>query len=164
MRLLFTLLFLGATLLACGCNHKQHAPSNMLETLKYALIMMDLQDNSDIRTAITLYKRDMKAVDKGFNADAFKGGKFDPKVYRDTHAATKKIDAQIELFDTLYLILNEAQKKRLHQLMAGHLHYLNILAKESPKSCGSGMHQNCKTNKGCGNTNKSCASKACDTK
>ena len=171
MRLLFSLLFLGVTLFACpnSCNHKDR-PGSLLETLHYALIMMDLNDNADIKTAISLYKRDMKTLDQHMNTDAFQAGKFDPQVYRAHHAYTKKIDAQIELLDTLYLILDDAQKERLHQLMAGHVHYLDMLAKESFKGCNAnhtcngGMHQNCAMHDSCDNGTKNCMIKACDTK
>ncbi len=143
MRLFLALLFTASTLLACQNSCNKARSSTLLDTLDYALIVMDLQDDADINTAIALYKRDMKALSRQFDTEAFKEGKFNPDTYRANHVSSQKIDAQIALFETLYLILTDAQKKRLHQLMSAHIHYIDVVAKEAPKACHKGCGKSC---------------------
>ncbi len=137
---LFFLLCLGS-LMACepkSCNAQ--APG-MVDALTYALDVMELRDNPDIKLALALYRRDLKAIDRGIDVSAFSNGKFDRERFVASHAGTRRVEAQAELFDTVYLILSNQEKVKLHQLMAGHMHYLELLTRESLQACDT--RKNC---------------------
>ena len=55
----------------CGYTQTQHP---IIETITYALGEMDLQDNSDIRAAIRMYKKDMHSMQPEIPLEAFRNG------------------------------------------------------------------------------------------
>ncbi len=139
MRTTLLLLFLLGSLLACEPKSCYAKPGGIVDALTYALDVMELRDNPDIRLALALYRRDLKAIDRGVDVTAFRNGTFDRERFVATHSSTKKVEAQAELFETLYIILNQEEKTKLHRLMAAHLHYFELLSKESPQSCDTNI-------------------------
>jgi len=155
MRLLFfALSFIGAAALACsnpsscgnasemsemacgmgnGCGHGC-AGTSMVETIDYALSELKLQDNSDIKLAIKLYKKEMRSLKPQIPTDAFEGGTFNPEAYAKSATPAKALQAQIDLFDTIYLVLNEEQKKEFPTLIGVYQHHMSFL--QVPKMCG----------------------------
>ncbi len=158
--LLIILSVFTAAALACGnpsnsCqNNCGKNPSMFLETLHYSLEQLQLDDNSDIRTAVGIYKKEVRSLEKTIPVEAFAGGNFNPGAYALGSADAKILKAQIDLFDTLYLILNNEQKKQLPVLMGMYQHHMKFI--NGPKMCGG-------TKKGCDNDkSKSCETKSCD--
>jgi hypothetical protein len=120
---------------SCAAAYKS---GGVLDTLTYALGVMKLQDDPDIKAAIHSYKKSLRGMTYGVDMAAFKGGKFDKALYVDNSVHTKKAKAQADLFETVYLVLDEKQKVRLRQLMAAHQHYIFTLKKENPCACKGG--------------------------
>lgn len=114
----------------CGCN-QHNIP--LLETVTYALGELGLADNSDIRTALKLYKKEMRSLKPRIPTDAFENGTFNPVVYARNATPTQALQAQIDLFDTLYLILNDEQKQKFPQLMGMYQHHMEFAA--LPRIC-----------------------------
>lgn len=159
--LLIVLSFFTAAAFACnnpsntcgsGCSSLS---SPFLETIGYSLEQMKLQDNADIRTAIRMYKKEVRPLSPSIPMEAFDGGHFNPGAYALNSSDAQILKAQIDLFDTLYLILNDEQKKQFPALMGMYQYHMKSL--NSPKGCGS-------EKKGCdSDKNKSCGAKNCDT-
>lgn len=144
MRLLLIIAsLLGAAALACanpscgtggGCG-KGGAP--LIETISYALEEMGIEDNADIRTAIRLYLKEMRSLSPKIPLEAFSDGNFYPEMYARNATPAQALEAQISLFETIYLILNEKQKQEFPVLMGMyqyHMQYVN-----SCGTCGGGM-------------------------
>ena len=128
----------------CG-SKKMERPGSTLGTVKYALEKMGLRDNGDIKVAIHEYKKTVRGLKRGMNTDAFKEGRFDPEVYRQNSRKTTKLQAEVDLFETIYLVLTDEQKKQFHILMAGHQHFMGLenvgpdgtcMSKQACAGCG----------------------------
>ncbi len=148
----FTAAAIGCTTPSGKCAN---TPSSFLETLHYSLEQMNLDDNADIRTAVRMYKKEVRALEQTIPLEAFAGGNFNPGAYALGSADAKILKAQIDLFDTIYLILNDEQKKQLPQLIGLYQHHMQYLS--NPKMCGN-EKKGCDTDK-----SKSCGTKSCDT-
>jgi len=137
MKAVLTLLFAFSLSFACGCGCEKGCakPGGTVDTLTYALKLMELDDEPDIKLALHGFKSSMRALERGVPVEAFKDGKFDKEAYVKNSYLTQKINAQIDLFETVYLVLNDEQKKQLHLYMAAHQHYLSLLRKESGMGC-----------------------------
>jgi hypothetical protein len=139
-------LAMTASLMACpqgscaagGSCPTAYRSGGVLDTLTYALGVMKLQDDPEIKRATQGYKMHLCNLPCGVDTEAFIGGKFNKTVYVENSALTKKVQAQAELFETLYRVLDDKQKVRLHQLMAAHQHYVDTLEKENPSACKGG--------------------------
>lgn len=159
--LLIILSFFTAAALACGnpsnsCqNGYSNAPAPFLETLHYSLEQLKLEDNSDIKTAIRIYKKEVRSLEKTIPIEAFAGGNFNPGAYALGSADAQILKAQIDLFDTIYLILNDEQKKQLPVLIGMYQHHMKYVS--NPKMCSTAK-KGCDTDK-----SKSCGTKSCDT-
>lgn len=159
--LLVILTFFTAAALACGnpsnsCqNGYGNASAPFLETLHYSLEQLKLEDNSDIKTAIRIYKKEVRSLENTIPIEAFAGGNFNPGAYALGSADAQILKAQIDLFDTIYLILNDEQKKQLPVLIGMYQHHMKYIS--ASKSCSGGKKE-CERDK-----NKSCGSKSCDT-
>lgn len=158
--LLIILSFFTAAALACGnpsdsCQKGHEASSAFVETLHYSLEQLQLDDNSDIRTAVAMYKKEVQSLENAIPVEAFAGGNFNPGAYALGSADAKILKAQIDLFDTIYLILNNEQKKQLPVLMGMYQHHMKFI--NTPTMC-SGTKKGCETDK-----SKSCGTKSCDT-
>jgi hypothetical protein len=159
--LLFALSLFSAAAFACanpsscdrGWNQSGQPP--LLEPVSYALEQMKLEDNADIRTAIRLYKKDLRTLTPSIPTEAFDGGHFSPGTYALNSPDAKALKAQIDLFDTIYLILNEEQKKQFPILIGVYQHHMKFI--NTPKMCGKGK-KGCESEK-----RKSCGTKSCDT-
>jgi len=114
----------------CGCS-KHNIP--LLETITYALGELGLADNSDVRTALKLYKKEMRTLKPRVPTDAFENGVFNAVVYARNASSTQALQAQIDLFDTLYLILDDEQKQKFPQLMGMYQHHMEFIT--LPKIC-----------------------------
>jgi hypothetical protein len=137
MRIFIITALLTSFLFACGnnsCDQNQNQ-KGLIGTLTYALNIMEMRNQSDIKVAFALYKRDIKAIERSLNVKAFEGARFDKELFIKEHAYYKKLEAQVDLIDTIYLVLNHDQREELHRLMAAHEHYLALLRKESPQLC-----------------------------
>ncbi len=123
----------------CGPKSHMYRPGSTLGTIKYALDRIGLKDNADIKLAIHEYKKTVRALKRGMNTDAFKHGKFDVELYKKNSRKQQKLLAEIDLFETIYLVLNDTQKVDFHRLMAAHQHYLSLDNVAVP-GCQGGCH------------------------
>lgn len=114
----------------CNCNGKV----SLLETVTYAIDELGLSDNGDIRTAITLFKREMRSLQPHVPTEAFDNGTFNPEVYAKNATPAQALKAQTDLFETIYLVLNDEQKKSFPQLMGMYQHHMQYAG--TPKMCG----------------------------
>lgn len=139
----------------CGCSGK----TALLETITYAIDELGLADHGDIRTALALYKKEMRALKPHIPTEAFDNGKFDHEVYANNATPALALKAQSDLFETIYLVLNDEQKKAFPQLMGMYQHHMQYAG--SPKMCGPKAANCCSTpSKTCGPKDGSCCSKA----
>lgn len=125
-----------------GCNKNSQLP--LLEPISYALEQMQLEDNSDIRTAIHMYKKDVRSLEPTIPTEAFDGGHFSPGAYALNSPDAKILKAQIDLFDTIYLILNDEQKKQFPVFLGMYQHHMKFT--NSSKMC-DGVKKGCDTPK-----------------
>lgn len=159
--LLAILMFISTAVFACNSPANQctdrygAAPSSFLETLNYTLEQMKLDENPDIRTAVQMYKQEVRAQERTIPVEAFAGGSFNPGAYALGSSDAKILKAQIDLFDTIYLILNDEQKKQLPVLIGIYQHHMKYTS--NPKTCST-FKKGCNTDK-----IKSCGAKNCDT-
>ena len=160
--LLIVLSFFTAAAIACGnpsmtCSANPPCASTqppLMEPITYALEEMGLGDNSDVRTAIHLYKKEVRKLSPSIPTEAFAGGNFNPGAYALNSSDAKILKAQIDLFDTLYLILNDEQKKQFPTLIGIYQHHMKFT--NTSKMCAK-MPKGCNSNK-----SKSCETKSCD--
>lgn len=129
----------------CGCK-TQEIP--LLETVTYALGELGLADNSDVRTALKLYKKEMRTLKPRVPTDAFENGVFNAVVYARNASSTQALQAQIDLFDTLYLILNEEQKQKFPQLMGMYQHHMEFITLPAICTGPFAKNGNCSTGMG----------------
>ncbi|MEA1920744.1 MAG: hypothetical protein U9N52_12955 [Campylobacterota bacterium] len=162
MRIVLITAILTSFLFACG-THSCHKKNNgVLKTLTYALNIMELRQQPDIKLAFAMYKRDVKAINRGLNIDAFKEARFDKEAFIKEHTLYKKLEAQVDLIDTIYIVLNHEQREELHRLMAAHQHYKALLRKESPRLCAD--KSSCSQKKRCHSKKYCDKKKDCDKK
>jgi len=160
--LLIALSFFTAAALACGnpsnsCNseYNTHSTPALIEPITYALSQIGMEDNSDIRTAVHLYKKEVRSLTPSIPTEAFQGNNFNPGAYALNSPDAKALKAQIDLFDTIYLILNDEQKKQFPIFIGMYQHHIKFV--NSSKMCTT-------QKKGCdGDKSKSCGAKSCDT-
>lgn len=155
--LLIALSFIGAAALACGnpamscgtpassCSTASQSACGcgggkvmILETITYALQELGLSENGDIRTALSLYKKEMRSLKPKIPTEAFEGGQFHPDVYAKNATPAQALQAQSELFETIYLVLNDEQKKEFPKLMGMYQHHMEY-AGGMNKMCGTPM-------------------------
>lgn len=130
MRMLMMVLgFFSAAALACGnpsCGGCGKTEAPLIETVSYALGEMGMEENADIRTAMRLYKKEMRSLSPQVPSEAFADGKFYPEMYSKHATPTQAVQAQIDLFETIYLILNDTQKKEFPVLMGMYQHHMQF--------------------------------------
>lgn len=169
MKALFALLLAVSLSFACGCGTNScggdYKPGGTLDTLDYALELLKRDKDPDVKLALATFKKKVQSLKRGVPVKAFENGKFDKKAFIDESYLTQKIQAQVDLFETLYGILDNAEKKQLHILMAAHQHYLKMLFKENNFGCKSGANCDCGASCQCGanckcGTNCACGNKA----
>lgn len=138
---------------AKGCGSQPSVP--LIEPISYALEQMKLQDNADIRTAIRMYKKEVRSLSQmpAIPTVAFQGGSFNPGAYALNSPDAQMLKAQIDLFDTIFLILNDEQKKEFPVLIGIYQHHMKFTDCHG-KCCGG--------SNGCGTPAKGdCGPKAC---
>lgn len=144
MRILMMALGIFATAaLACinpsgncgGCGKGQTA---FVETVTYALNELGLEENSDIHTALHLYQKEMRILTPKVPEEAFVGGHFNAAAYVAYSPSAKALQAQIDLFETIYLILNDEQKKEFPKLMGMYQHHIQYALPSKGYGCASG--------------------------
>ena len=155
--LLIALGFISAAAFACNtpsnnCDKGYGVPhSSFLETVHYSLEQLNLDDNADIRTAVQLYKKEVRSLERSVPTEAFAGGNFNPGAYALHSADAKTLKAQIDLFDTIYLILSDEQKKQFPVLIGMYQHHMKYIAPskrcEKKKMCGNDKAKICDTKK-----------------
>ncbi len=160
--LLIALSFFTAAALACGnpsnsfnSGYSAHSTPALIEPITYALDQIGMGDNSDIRTAIHLYKKEVRSLTPSIPTEAFQGSNFNPGAYALNSPDAKALKAQIDLFDTIYLILSDEQKKQFPTLIGIYQHHMKFI--NSSKMC-AGQKKGCNNDK-----SKSCGAKSCDT-
>jgi hypothetical protein len=150
-RLVLTLLFLGAAALACpnaSCCRGVHpaCEKSVLGTLNYALKIMKLQDDPQIRLALQGYRSRLASIPRGMDTEAFKNGAFNRDLFLQKSAGVQRAQAQADLFEQLYAVLDMPQREELHRLMAAHQYYLDALEGQSPGPC---KPRNCPARRSC---------------
>lgn len=113
----------GKQCAAQNCGSEQRLGS-VSETLAYALDIMKVKERPEIRMAIKSYQMNIAGIERGLDTHAFKDGKFDKEFFIQNSAHTKKVNAQVKLFEEIYAVLSSDEKKRLHQLMSAHQAYI----------------------------------------
>lgn len=158
--LLIALAFFTAAALACsnpsnscGSRYSSHSTTPFIEPITYALDQMELGDNSDIRTAIHLYKKEVRSLSSSIPIEAFAGGNFNPGAYALNSSDAKVLKAQIDLFDTIYLILNDEQKKQFPTLIGMYQHHMKFassspMCKNEKKGCDTNKRKLCGSKSG----------------
>lgn len=141
--LVITLGFFTAAALACGnpgmgCDEgggcgKGGVP--LIETISYALEEMGLEENADIRTAMRLYHKEMRTLSPKVPLEAFEDGKFYPETYAKNATQARAVEAQVDLLETIYMVLNDKQKKEFPLLMGMYQHHMQFAS----RSKGYGM-------------------------
>ncbi len=126
-----------------GCAQKGGA---LVETITYALEEIGAADNSDIQTAIRIYQKEMRALTPKVPEEAFVGGHFNPAAYTAYSPSAKVLEAQIDLFETIYMILNDRQKAEFPKLVGMYQHHIKF----APKGKSCGCDGGCKCGAGCG--------------
>ncbi|MGD9717379.1 MAG: hypothetical protein AB7U26_09925 [Sulfuricurvum sp.] len=139
--IIMTFGFFTAVALACanpsGCASgcaKGAIP--LVETVTYAVNELGLEENSDIQTALRLYRKEMRTLSPKVPEEAFVGGHFNPAAYIAYSPSAKALQAQIDLFETIYLVLNDAQKKEFPRLMGMYQHHMQYVL-PMKGGCGS---------------------------
>lgn len=136
-----TLKMSGAMCKKDNCSHKMgqkysmHAKHHFLKNIHYTLKNLNLSksDWSDVKLAIASYKTGMKKLAMNTPIKSLQNGKFNRKVFINTHPMQKKLAAQAELIETIFLILNKEQKGRFAMLMGASQRYYEL----HPKMCAS---------------------------
>lgn len=135
MRMVMMVLgFFSAAALACGnpsCGCGQGGgygagEGSLMETLTFALEQVGMEENSDIQTAIQLYQKEMRSAKSGIPSEAFIDGNFYPAVYAQKAPPARAMEAQIELFETIYMILDDEQKKLFPRVIAMYQHHMQF--------------------------------------
>jgi len=125
----------------CGTKScaKSYRLGSVMETLAYALDIMKMQEKPEIQMAIKGYQMKIASIDYGMDTHAFKDGKFDKALYIKNSFHTKKVDAQVKLFEDIYAVLSTEEKKKLHQLMSAHQVYVKGFREQQRQSCQGGQ-------------------------
>ena len=156
--LLIALSFFTVAAFACSnpsSNCGNRSPLPLIEPITYALDQMGMGDNGDIRTAIHLYKKEVRTLTPSIPTEAFQGGNFNPGAYALNSPDAQALKAQIDLIDTIYLVLNDEQKKQFPTLIGIYQHHMKFA--NTTKMCGSAK-------KGYdSDKSKLCGAKSCDT-
>lgn len=122
----------GTALLACGnpsCGYSdgcKKGNTSLIETISYALEEMGLEDNGDIRTAMHLYQKEMRSARPEIPDEAFSDGHFYPAVYAQKAMPARAMEAQIDLFETIYMVLDEKQKREFPALMKMYQYHMQF--------------------------------------
>ncbi len=134
---------------ACGGGSKAKGEP-FLEPIMYAVNHLGLEDNGDIGVAISSYKKILRSQEYKIPTEAFGGTNFNAGVYALHSSDAKKLDAQIDLIDTLYLIFNDEQKKKFPVLLGIYQHHSDF--SRGKNSCDT-------TKSACGFNANSCGTK-----
>lgn len=121
---------------SCGSSYRL---GSVMETLAYALDIMKMQEKPEIQMAIKGYQMKIASIEYGMDTRAFKEGKFDKALYIKNSFHTKKVDAQVKLFEDIYAVLNTEEKKKLHQLMSAHQVYVQGFREQRRQRCQGGQ-------------------------
>lgn len=109
---------------ACGggnCANGKNDP--FLEPIAYAVSHLGLEDKGDIGIAIKNYRKTVSQLEYKIPAEAFGGGNFNAGAYAVNSSDAKKLEAQIDLIDTLYMVFNDDQKKMFPVLLGIYQHH-----------------------------------------
>jgi hypothetical protein len=150
-RHVLTLLLLGAAALACpnaSCGKGMHPAyeKSVLGTLDYALKIMKLQDDPQIRLALQSYRGRFASIPRGMDTEAFKNSAFNRDLFLQKSPGMQKVQAQADLFEQVYAVLDGGQKEELHRLMAAHQYYLDARDGQSTGPC---TPKNCPVRRSC---------------
>jgi len=115
--------------------HENYKSTSLLGTLYYVLKKMNKIDDADIKLAIHSYKMDIAGMKRGINPQAFKEGKFDKDLYREKSRSRLKLQAQVDLFETIYLVFNNEEKKSFYTLMTKYQEQLKTEGTMNVKPC-----------------------------
>ena len=129
---------------SCGQGAAYH--KSVMGTLEYALNIMKLQDDPKVSMALQSYRMNVAAIPSGMDTDAFKNGAFDRKMFLKKSAKVQKANAQADLFEAIYALLDTEQKQQLHRLMAAHQYYMGAL---QPSRCDTPKGKACPSKAAC---------------
>jgi len=120
-----------------SCLHKKGMKSRslFLKNIRYTLknLKISQSDWRDVKLAFASYKTDLKRINLVTPLKSLQNGKFDRKLFVNSHPVHQKISAQADLIETIFLILNSDQKKRFVMLMGASQHYFKL----HPNMCNS---------------------------
>lgn len=150
--LIWLFALIGTLAFAYPCGNPAYAQKtgyskSVMGTLDYALSIMKLQEEPEIAMALQSYRMKIAAIPSGMDTDAFKNGTFDREMFMKKSTQLQRVNAQADLFEKLYGILDVEQKQRLHQLMAAHQYYMGGT---EPQTRGMGANCNCPGDGSCG--------------
>lgn len=114
--------------------HKQAGGRSMmpkayfLKNLRYTLknLKLSKSDWADVKLAFASYKTDLKKIDLSTPVKSLQNGKFNRELFLNSHPTQKKLAAQADLIETIFLLLDAEQKKRFPMLMGASQHYFKL--------------------------------------
>lgn len=104
-----------ATKMQACHGKKDHYVAHIKGALKKLPLAQEHWD--DVKMAVDGYRKTMQSIQKGLPLDALKNGAFDKEAFMRNHPMTKRLEAKAELLETIYLLLDDEQKKRLPMLL-----------------------------------------------
>ena len=112
---------------------RKHAGHHFLKNIHYTLknLKISKSDWGDVKLAIASYKTGMKKLAMNTPVKSLQNGKFNRKVFFNSHPMQKKLAAQADLIETVFLLLNKDQKNRFAMLMGASQRYYEL----HPKMC-----------------------------
>ena len=142
--------------------HKGKHHGKFIGNIKHALKSLPLakEEWGDVRLAIASYKKSKHDIKRGTPLKALEGGKFNKELFIASHPLNKKILAKAELLETIYLILNDDQKKRFPMLLGANTYFGGQMCVN--KGDGKVCPVDGKTCDKKGQAGKNCKGKKCD--
>ena len=122
-----------------GCHSKK---CMFLNNLRYTLKHLKISESDwkDVKVAMRSYKDDIRKIQMVTPIKSIQGGKFNRKLFLDSHPMHKKLAAKADLIETIFLILDEKQKSKFAMLM-GASQFHNSLHPRQNDNCHS-CHKN----------------------
>lgn len=141
--------------LACpqggGCKGKCGETSKTgLQPVKFALYAMQMHKEPDIKLAMKSYTTKMASIPKMIDFNAALGDEeFNKERFVKATPAYQRAEAKADLFETIYLVLNKAQRAEFKRLTTAYVYAVKKSLRGT--ACGSKMGGACgpKSGKNC---------------
>jgi hypothetical protein len=121
-----------------SCHKNKHMKhSRFLKHLKSTLQELKLNASqwSDIKLAFNIYKTDMRNLMIKSPKDSFKNASFNRQKYITKHPLQIKLNNQADLLETVFIILNDTQKKAFATTIENVQLSCKVPANNAKKSC-----------------------------